>query len=65
MERAPSLRVRRGSYSEQVIRRNYSVQDQFNPPNLFEDVQLSGVTVRNGNANQGTARKQIRGLNWS
>lgn len=43
------------SYSEEITRRNYSVQDQFNPPNLFENIQLSGVTVtENVNANQGT-----------
>jgi hypothetical protein len=43
------------SYSEAITRRNYSVQDQFNPPSLFENVQLSGVTITEEvNASQGS-----------
>lgn len=33
------------SYGESITRRNYSVLDQFNPPNKFEDVNLSAVTI--------------------
>jgi len=43
------------NYSEEITRRDYSVQDQFNPPNLFENVQLSGVTITEDvNASQGS-----------
>jgi hypothetical protein len=42
------------SYTESITRREYSVQDQFNPPNLFENVNLQPTITEGVNSQQGS-----------